>query len=759
MLVLFLKLAAQNPFPEKTRVFDDEILARIDISIETDSLSIIYQDVWSDHEYPADFTFTRGSDVDNFTNIGFRLRGNTSRNSQKKSFKISVNSFEKLKFLGLQKLNINGEHNDPSIIRSKLSWDIFRKFKVIGSRAAHVKMYINNEYYGLYMHIEHIDDQFVDLRYGSQNGNLFKCTWPADLNYISDNPDDYKPVNGTAYELKTNQEADNYADLANFIDVLNNTSDANLPAELEKIFNVNNFLKYLAVEYFIGHWDGYSYNKNNFYLYNNPVSGKFEFIPYDVDNTFGIDWFGTDWSTRNIYAWENPAENRPLTSRLLANQVYLDRFSYYMNQLLDSIAHPDTLFPRIDELKSLITQAAYDDTYRTLDYGWNNADFDNSYTQALGSSHTPIGLKPYISARYNSAKTQLILNNIAPIISNVHNNRPPLNEEININCTVEDELTGPDVTLYYRINGGAEQNITMQANGAGDVNWIGGLNYQANLSALSDNGTVEYYIVASDISAASTREPLIGYHIINISAFEKPPLYINEFMASNNVLVADNNGAYPDWIEIYNGGSETIYLGDKYLSDDFAERQKWQMPDISINAGEFLVFWASGSPENGMMHTNFKLSAGGEEIAIFSEEYFAFSFIDSVSFGEQTTNVSLGRNPDGTGDFTFFGAPTPGASNLSTSIGQLSEDEMRLRFYPNPFQNQLFLRPATSFTGKINVQFISISGRLVHQETKQIANKNEILLDVNHLPKGNYILRLQDLNGQKIMTTSRLIKY
>ncbi|RLD85665.1 MAG: hypothetical protein DRJ07_02585, partial [Bacteroidetes bacterium] len=117
ILFFFGQILAQNPFPEKTRVFDDETLPRIDIFIDTDSLALIFQDVESDHEYPANFTFTRNTDLDILDTIGFRLRGNTSRYSQKKSFKIAVNSFEKGRnFLGLEKLNINGEHNDPSII-------------------------------------------------------------------------------------------------------------------------------------------------------------------------------------------------------------------------------------------------------------------------------------------------------------------------------------------------------------------------------------------------------------------------------------------------------------------------------------------------------------------------------------------------------------------------------------------------------------------------------------------------------------------
>ncbi|OQX96961.1 MAG: hypothetical protein B6I20_13670 [Bacteroidetes bacterium 4572_117] len=594
LLVVFIKSTAQNPFPEKTRVFDDKTLLRMDISIEADSLSQIYQDVESDHEYPADFVFSRNDETDTLKDIGFRLRGNTSRHSQKKSFKIAVNSFEKGRnFLGLEKLNINGEHNDPSIIRSKLSWDIFKKFEVIGSRTAHVKMYINNEYYGLYIHIEHIDGQFVELRYGSQSGNLYKCTWPADLNYISDNPDDYKPENGPNYELKTNEDANDYSDLTNFIDVLNNSPEDDLPAEIEKIFNVNNYLKYLAVEYFIGHWDGYSYNKNNFYLYNNPITSKFEFIPYDLDNTFGIDWFGIDWSTHNIYSWSHPSEQRPLTQKILANQTYRDRFSYYMNQLLDSVVHPDTLFPIIDAQKLLIEQAAYDDTYRALDYGWNNNDFDDSYIHGLSSNHVPIGLKQYITARYNSAKSQLILNNIAPIISKISNNKPIINQDINISCSIEDEENVPTVKLYYKIDGGSEQNTDMQASETGKVNNIGGLGYECSISGIAERAKLEYYILASDNLSVSTRDPISGYYEINISDTENPELYINEFMASNDEAVQDNVGGYPDWLEIYNAGETPVYLGNKFLSDDTG-----RYPD---GTGDFVVM---GSPSPGTSNIN-----------------------------------------------------------------------------------------------------------------------------------------------------------
>ncbi len=103
----------QNFFPEKGFLYSDEVVARIDITIHPDSLiKILNGDLTSDHEYPANFKMTRGTVIKTAENVGFRLRGNTSRYSQKKSFKVSINSFTPgKKFEGVEKINLNGEHN------------------------------------------------------------------------------------------------------------------------------------------------------------------------------------------------------------------------------------------------------------------------------------------------------------------------------------------------------------------------------------------------------------------------------------------------------------------------------------------------------------------------------------------------------------------------------------------------------------------------------------------------------------------------
>ena len=76
-------------------------------------------------------------------------------------------------------MNLNGEHNDPSIIRSHLTWNLFRGHAgAWAPRSNHVEFYINGRYYGLYINTEHVDEEFVESRFGNNLGNLYKCTYP-----------------------------------------------------------------------------------------------------------------------------------------------------------------------------------------------------------------------------------------------------------------------------------------------------------------------------------------------------------------------------------------------------------------------------------------------------------------------------------------------------------------------------------------------------------------------------------------------------
>jgi len=205
----FAGIKAQPIFPENGEVYRDDVVPRVDIFVNPDTLIWLYENPDSDLEFHAVFMFENGTIKDTVENIGFRLRGNTSRYSAKKSFKVSFNTFESgRKYNGLEKMNLNGEHNDPTISRSKVCWDLLREFDVPAPRSNHVQLYINNNYHGLYISVEHVDEEFAESRFGNKDGNLYKCLYPADLKYLGTNPDLYKYQSGDrrAYDLMTNKE-------------------------------------------------------------------------------------------------------------------------------------------------------------------------------------------------------------------------------------------------------------------------------------------------------------------------------------------------------------------------------------------------------------------------------------------------------------------------------------------------------------------------------------------------------------------------
>ena len=142
-------------------------------------------------------------------------------------------------------------------------------------------------------------------------------------------------------------------------------------------------------------------------------------------------------------------------------------------------------------------------------------------------------------------------------------------------------------------------------------------------------------------------------------------LYINEFMASNDVAFPGPQGDYPDWIEIYNAGSEAVNLSGYYLYDTLDVTVAYQIPDtypdsVTVAAGGFIVFYANKDTDWSVLNLNFKLSGGGEQIGLWAADQ---TMLDGITYGDQTTDISYGRYPDGADDWGFMSNYTPGEAN------------------------------------------------------------------------------------------------
>jgi len=169
-------------------------------------------------------------------------------------------------------------------------------------------------------------------------------------------------------------------------------------------------------------------------------------------------------------------------------------------------------------------------------------------------------------------------------------------------------------------------------------------------------------------------------------------IVINEFMPSNASAIVDPDfGESADWIELYNSTNTDIDISGYYLSDNINDSTRWAIPaGTIIQAYSFLLVWADG--KNSGLHTSFKLSAVGEEIGLYTAD---LDLIDSFSYTVLSTDISRGRETDGSLEWRWFSEATPGSTN-NTSVA---------------YDGEVFYEPAFSVKGGLygEQQIIALS--------------------------------------------------
>ena len=147
-------------------------------------------------------------------------------------------------------------------------------------------------------------------------------------------------------------------------------------------------------------------------------------------------------------------------------------------------------------------------------------------------------------------------------------------------------------------------------------------------------------------------------------------LYISELVAANSVGFQDEDGEFSDWFEIYNSGPSAVDLGGYSLTDNVLDLTQWTLPPTNLAAGAYLVVFASNKDRSGSeLHSNFKLSSGGEYLALVDPDGTTVVHEYSPSFPSQSDDVSYGLSFSGGAALVlpieerFFVTPTPGAAN------------------------------------------------------------------------------------------------
>eukprot|EP01125_Pyxidicula_operculata_P007547 TRINITY_DN2561_c0_g1_i2.p1 TRINITY_DN2561_c0_g1~~TRINITY_DN2561_c0_g1_i2.p1 ORF type:complete len:431 (-),score=47.00 TRINITY_DN2561_c0_g1_i2:783-2075(-) len=254
-------------------VFNKTVLAVIMIDIDPTNLSYVLTpwNAFNQTYVSGNFTFNNGHIIEKHVDMGFKIKGASTRKNWKKNWKVSFSSFQKgnrfydLKQIALKQGDI-GEPQVPVIV-----YDMVRSIDQPVQRGSFARLYVNGISWGVYWLAEEINDEWLKSYYEKSKGNLYKGTWYANLEYLSDDPEVYKNYTKykwdrwtcTVYEQDVGDgDFSRFAQLVKIGDP-SQTPDDVFVQEIVKIFDVHKFLQYVPVEAMVSWWDGYSCGENN----------------------------------------------------------------------------------------------------------------------------------------------------------------------------------------------------------------------------------------------------------------------------------------------------------------------------------------------------------------------------------------------------------------------------------------------------------------------------------------------------------------
>ena len=425
--------------PNYERIFSDEGMKSLIIDItkseynRLDDIMLTHQQMFgdfkSDEYVRANITYEDSQGILTMHQVGFRTRGNLSRNRiQDDEGHIIVNHY-KLKFdetfddtldvskrflFGLEELDLKYNRNaDPTYMNEHYALSLYREFGVMAQRTTHIMVYLRIDgqmhNMGLYTAFEPIDQTFIERRFEGLHatGDLYKALWqqygpalltyPVDMNAIGikDTSLNYRP----AYDLKTNKEVSTHDALIAFM------IGMDLPLSQRQIFletytHIDYMARFFAVSHILGNPDDIRSNGNNFYIYVDPVNTLFYLIPYDLDHSLGQGWDGApvfENQLVNTPIYEYPrfmdyVLNEPPNSAFVDGLFSMTSFQErYEMHLLNIVNDERFSFPYIkayiDELV-LVYHDIIEDSYVNVSFGYRD-------------------LESYIAQKANSINQQL----------------------------------------------------------------------------------------------------------------------------------------------------------------------------------------------------------------------------------------------------------------------------------------------------------------------------------------------------------------
>jgi hypothetical protein len=320
--------------------------------------------------------------------VGIRAKGGcgSARSlSEKAAFKVNLEWDDpavegcppERSLYGLSKFTFNNAVQDVSMAHERLGYRLYQELGVPSPRVAHVRLYVNGEYWGTYVHVETPSRRFLKRWFSSNDGMMYEGAYGADLSFASipgSNADEtntaleleFKP--GPCQKLRPNGDPLTYDPVVTLIRQLDALDDASFYPAIRELIEFDRFLSMWAVDAVISHWDGYIYDPNNYRVYHDPGTGKWTFIPYGIDQTFDYEESPNPFDAAGRIA-----------SSCLRNEACK---AAYRTRLAEAAEHFEKA--RLDEEAnatfSLIRSHVEEDPRREFEM----PDFENAYDTARG---------------------------------------------------------------------------------------------------------------------------------------------------------------------------------------------------------------------------------------------------------------------------------------------------------------------------------------------------------------------------------------
>lgn len=629
-----------------------------------------------------------------FSTVGVKYKGNSSFNANnlKNSWNISLDEYESQNYQGFKTIKLANCYQDPSMIREVLSYSILGNY-MHAPQANFAKVYVNGNYHGLYSNTESVNKTFVSNHFNSSSNTFIECSpiilpSPANkssLRYISADSTAYSNL----YEIKSTY---GWNELVAFTNIVSNQS-ANLPNAMD----MDKLAWMLAYNNVLVNLDSYSGVFSQNYLIYKDNAGRFNPIMWDLNMSFGgfpyagSGAVGMGTLTISTSQTLSPTLHEtdvywPLIKAVMGNATYRKLYFAHMRTIVADFFETNVYETKAKELQALIDDAVLTDNNKFFSY----AQFKDGLTaDVVVGSYTVPGITNLMNGRLTYLKTNAEYSYSAPVISQVNpgTTSPILNDSVVFTAIVQNatsaylRLKSQDAILFEEFE--LFDDGKHYDSNAGD----GIFGIKIKISSINS----QYYVYAANSLAASVLPARAEFEFYSLTATnltlpKKGDLVINEFVASNTEGVKNPSGLYADWIELYNNTSSALSLNGLYITDNYTKPTKSTFPDNTIiQPKSFLTIWADEETAVGNeIHAAIKLSASGEQLMISDGLGYV---LDSLTFGSQISNISMGRCPDGTGSFKAL-EPSFGKANTCTNNlnNQISSP---LKLYPNPVNNEL----------------------------------------------------------------------